>query len=308
MNIFARSIAAACVILGCGAASAQTKLSIAYGAASAWAPALVAKDKGIFAKNGIDADLQFAANTGAQPAGLMANSFQVGSLTPTTTLLANEGGLDLRIVAGAVLSTKDNPSGAAVAREDSGIKTAADFRGKRIGIPSINAVLHVIFVKWLKNNGVDAKDVTFVEIALNQAVDLLRAKQIDGALLVEPFIGAAERAGVGRVAAQYTRELANPAYLDAFWAMRRDFIEKNPKPVEGFRASIREATEIVMRDPEEARKALVAYMKLPPVAASIPMPAYTSTVSEAQAQFWIDLCRELGVTRNASKTSDFLAP
>jgi NitT/TauT family transport system substrate-binding protein len=308
MRALARLLAAAALIAGGTAAQAQTKLTIAYGAASAWAPALVAKDKGFFAKHGIDADLQFANSTALQPTSLVANSIQVGSLTPTTLLLADEGGLDLQIVAGAAEQTKDNPFGAVIAREGSGIETPADFRGKKVGVPGLNAVLHIAFMKWLKTKGVDPKDVNFVEITLVQTADLFRGKQIDAAVAVEPFIGLVEKNKLGHVVSPFPRDLANPSYIDAFWAMRREFIEANPKVVEGFRAAIKEATDLVAKDPTEARKVLASHMKLPEaVARTVKLPTFTAVVTPAQLQFWIDTCKELGVTKGTSKISDLLA-
>ena len=48
---------------------------------------------------------------------------------------------------------------AAVARNGVTIKDAERLVGKKIGAPGIGAFLHVLFVKWLIDKGVDPKTV-----------------------------------------------------------------------------------------------------------------------------------------------------
>ena len=52
---------------------------------------------------------------------------------------------------------------AVMVKPDSPIKTAKDFEGKRVATAGLNAFLHVLFRKWLSENGADYKKVTFTE-------------------------------------------------------------------------------------------------------------------------------------------------
>ena len=62
-------------------AAAQTKLIVGYTPANALMPAFVAKDKGFFAKRGLDVTLQTVPQ-GSTIAGAMAGgTMQVGTLT-----------------------------------------------------------------------------------------------------------------------------------------------------------------------------------------------------------------------------------
>ena len=76
---------------------------------------------------------------------------------PSVYLQAVEGGLDPVVVAGAGLTSKTITGLGLVARAGSGIKTAADCVGKKIGVPGLGAFLPVTFHAWLKQSGVDPK-------------------------------------------------------------------------------------------------------------------------------------------------------
>lgn len=300
---------AAAAIVWSAAAQADSKLRIGYGPASAWVPAFVAKDEGIFAKHGIDASFEFIAIGSNEPAAMMAGTIDVGTLTPTILLFADEGGADLVAIAGAVVQTKDHPFGAVVARAGSGIKAPGDFRGKRVAVPGIDSVMHVAFMKWLEDKGVDPKSVTFVETAMPQMNDVMQAGQIDAAVPVEPFLGRIVQSKAGYVVAPFPADLAKPSYIDAFYAMRRKAIAADPAAVGAFRAAITEATEWVAHNEAAARRTQVTYLHLPePVAMSVALPNFTSAVTREQLQFWIDTCRGLGITKGTTKIDDLLAP
>jgi NitT/TauT family transport system substrate-binding protein len=94
-------------------------------------------------------------------------------------LQAVDGGLDHVVVAGGGVTSKSITGFGLVARAGSGIKTAQDCVGKKIGVPGLGAFLHVTFRAWLKSQGVDYKKVNFVEASFPQHGDLLRGGSVD---------------------------------------------------------------------------------------------------------------------------------
>jgi NitT/TauT family transport system substrate-binding protein len=296
-------VAMCCVV---ASAAAQTKLTLGYTGANAFMAAFVAKDQGFFAKRGLDVTLQLTPVGSTIPGAIASGSLQVGTLTAPVFLLANEGGLDLQIVSGATLQTKANSTAGVVAREGAGIKTAADFRGKRVGVPGLNGVQHVTFLKWLANNKVDGKQVTFVEAAFPQMSDMLKGGQIDAALPVEPFLGRITQGKVGYLVSRYTGEVSE-SYLESFYVMSKSFIQANPKVPGAFREAIREAVAWIGANPEAARKTQLTYLKLPEaIAMSIPLPTFTVDVKPEEVQFWIDVCKDFGVTKGTATVNQVL--
>jgi NitT/TauT family transport system substrate-binding protein len=289
-----------------GVLAAQTKLTLGYTGANAFMAAFVAKDQGFFAKRGLDVTLQLTPVGSTIPGAIASGSLQVGTLTAPVFLLANEGGVEMQIVSGATLQTKANSTAGVVAREGAAIKTAADFRGKKIGVPGLNGVQHVTFLKWLANNKVDAKQVTFVEAAFPQMSDMLKGGQIDAALPVEPFLGRITQGKVGYLVSRYTGEVSE-SYLESFYVMSKSFVQANPKVAADFKEAIREAVAWIAPNQEAARKTQLTYLKLPEqVAMSIPLPTFTVDVKPEEVQFWIDLCKDFGVTKGTASVSQVL--
>ncbi|HWE72580.1 MAG TPA: ABC transporter substrate-binding protein [Stellaceae bacterium] len=295
-------VAVSALLASYSAAFAQTKLTLGYGSASAWIASFVAADKGIFAKHDLDVTMRFVPSAATQPAALTAGSLDIGTFNAPLLVLADEGGLDLRIVAGGTSEQgKDKEMGRVMAREDSGIKTARDFRGRRIGIPGRNSVLHVSLMKWLKDNGVDPSQESFVEIGMPQLSDMLKSRQIDGAVSVEPFAGQIEKNKTGYRVSLLTADFA-------FYAMSRGFIEKNPQALAAFRASITEAADYANVHPDEARHTQITFLKLPEaVAMQTDLPVYSSVVTAAEVRFWLDACKDLGVTKGTLTVDAVLA-
>lgn len=284
------------------AACAQTKITLGYGSASAWISAFVAKDNGIFAAHGLDVTMTFVPSGPTQPAALTAGSLDVGTFNAPLLFLADEGGLDLQIVAGGTSEQgKDREMGRVMARADSGIKTAQDFRGRRIGIPGRNSILHVSLMKWLKDNGVDPTQETYVEIGMPQLSDMLKSAQIDGAVSVEPFAGQIARNQTG-----YRVSLLSADF--AFYVMTRDFIAKDPQAVAAFRAAIAEGAAYANAHPDDARRTQIAFLKLPEsLAMATDLPVYSPVVPAAEVQYWLDASKELGVTKGSLSVDQVLA-
>ena len=282
-------------------ALAQTKVTIGYTGANTFVPAFVAKDKGFFAKHGLDVTLQRIPVGSTIPGALMANSLTVGTLTAPVFLAANENGIELAIIAGASLQSKANPTAGVVVRADSGIKKPEDFRGKKIGAPGVNGLQDILFKKWLKNNGVDWRAVTYVDAPFPQMGDMMRGGQLDGALPVEPFLSRITTTGVGSLVSHYPVEVADN-YLESFYVVTQKWAAANGAAVKGFRAAIADGVAFVKSNPDEAKKTQTTYLGLPEaVVATLPLATYTVDVSPAQVAFWIDLGREFGLLRTQLK-------
>jgi len=239
------------------------KLKIACTATSDCASAMVARDEGIFAKRGLDADVTLIGiNTNIPPA-IVSDSIQIGGPTSPVFLQAVDGGLDLVAVAGAsVMDPVEAKSIAAIARTGVTINEAKDFVGKKVGAPGIGAFLHVLFRKWLIDKGVDPKDVNFVEVTFPTMNDALKSGSVDAVLTGEPFITRITKAGNGEVAAYYAADLARTDPI-IFYAASRKFADEHPDVIKAFRASIEEAAAIVNSDREAASQSIAKFTKMP---------------------------------------------
>jgi NitT/TauT family transport system substrate-binding protein len=239
------------------------KLKIACTATSDCASAMVARDEGIFAKHGLDADVSLIAINTTIPPAIVSDSIQIGGPTATVFLQAVDGGLDLVAVAGAsVMDPVSAGAVAAVARNGVTINDAKDFVGKKVGAPGIGAFLHVLFVKWLIEKGVDPKSVNFVEVTFPTQSDALKSGSVDAVLTAEPFITRMKKAGTGAVAARYLLDLNRTDPILSYVSTRA-FAEQHPEVIKAFRESIEEGAKIVNSDRDKASESISKFTKMP---------------------------------------------
>lgn len=273
-----------------GPANAQTKLQIGCTATTDCASAMVAVDQGLFKKQGLDVEMLLIGINSNIPAAILSNSIQIGGPTSTVFLQAADGGLDLVAVAGAsVMNPVSNRNIAAFVRNGVNITEPKDFVGKKVGAPGLGAFLHVLFVKWLVEKGVDPRKVNFVEVTFPTMADIIKSGGVDAVLTAEPFVTRMLNAGLGSVGARYGAEL-NRSEPIIFYAAARDWAEKNPDTIRKFRAGIAEGADIVNVDRDKASASIAKFTKQPIELVKSTEPNKSEPDLKAdQLAWWIDV-------------------
>lgn len=285
-------------------AIAQTKINIGYATASDFLPAFMAKEDGCFDKHKIDATLTRIPIASNIPAALVAGSLQIGMSTATILIQAREGGLDLVGIAGATRMLKENPNISLVVRKDAEVKTAADVKGKKIGVPGLNSVADAMFKKWLMNNGVKLNEVTFVETPFPQMPDLLKTGTIDGAVAVEPIRSRIVNAGIGYRIPEEFYVAVHPDTVLAFWSSTSDWAKANPETLKSFRTCLREGLASIKQNPEKAKEVEKKYLGFnTPV-----FPTMTVDMKADDFKFFVALAKELGFIRKDIDVNTLVVP
>src|SRR5438094_1558729 len=107
-------------------------------------------------------------------------------------------GEEVRVIAGAA-----NAGAALVVKADSPIKTAADFRGKKIATPQLGNTQDISCRAWLKSQGFKVTqtggDVTVIPTANPDQLGLFQRGGVDAVWTVEPWVTRLERDANARV-------------------------------------------------------------------------------------------------------------
>src|ERR1700682_2106508 len=277
-------------ILAASPVHGQTKIQIGCTATSDCASAMVAVDEGIFTKHGLDAEMVLIGINSNIPAAILSNSIQIGGPASTVFLQAADGGLDLVAVAGAsIMNPSSNGNIAAFVRNGITIKEPRDFVGKKVGAPGLGAFLHVLFVKWLVEKGVDPKGVNFVEVTFPTMADIIKSGGVDAVLTAEPFVTRMLNAELGSVGARYAVALARTDPM-IFYAASRDWADKNAATITKFREAIAEAAEIVNGDREKASASIAKFTKQPlELVKATPPNRSEPVLKPEQLTWWIDV-------------------
>ena len=171
----------------------RTKIVVGYASMSSVVTTLwVAQEKGFFTKNGLDVQTIFIPGSPTLIATLNTGDVQLGYTGGTATLGAAVGGLDLKIVAsfGNFVQTD------LVVRPE--IKTAADLKGKRIGVTSIGGTGWMSAMLGLEQIGLNPeRDGVLLAAFGDQRVitQALETGTIQGASLSGIFSRKLKRAG-----------------------------------------------------------------------------------------------------------------
>ena len=153
-----------------------------------------------------------------------------------------------------------------------------------------------------------SKGVSFVEVTFPTMNDVLKSGAVDAVVTAEPVLSRIGRAGTGTVVANYLAELP-PHEPQILYAATRSWEEANPKAVEAFRASIREAAEIVNRDPDKGRAAISRFTKIPlDVLKTMKLSISDPVITPAQIDWWVGVMKQQDMLQTSPDAKAIIAP
>lgn len=289
---FARSICIGLLALylqlpGSGAAEPLKPLRVAVPLNISWLPTMIAKERGLFEKNGLDVTLTPFTQVANLP-GAVGKQFDVAASTPSDLLYAAANGLNVAGVAANTFETNATKSFQILVRADGPIHSPADLAGKRVAGPGAGSVMHVALLAWMRKSGSNGSGVVVAEVPFPNMADQLKAGRVDAVEQIEPFVGSMLKAGF-RSIGDPLLEIADPI-LFTFWIADTDWAATNTDSLNRYRASLTQAAEFIRSEPSEARAILAKYTKLPQaVIDAIPFPTYGFQLETSQLTTWRDL-------------------
>jgi NitT/TauT family transport system substrate-binding protein len=274
-------------------ARAADKVVFGYFPVADFLMTFIAKDQGFFDRHGIDATLQMmGTNATSIPAALVSNSIQVGGTTVPVVLQADDSGLDIEMVANGGITYAGFHPIALVVAADSPAKTAKDLEGKTIGLTGLNNLAHILFVKWLSMNGADPAKVHIVEANIQQMPDIMKSKQLDGVIAIDPFLSRIVASGTGRIFA-YEQDVQPMGSSTMIWAVAGDYAKAHSETIRNIRAALDDALAYHAAHPEKDDTILAHYLPMPAaILKTLPPSKYANAVAPGQIKFMSDTMLE----------------
>ncbi len=252
MRITLTALLAAFVLAGlvaCGSSTTgKTDLTMGYLPSDAAVPLFVAQDKGMFAANGLDVTLKQYATGPTAIDALIGGEVDIAgtaeyALVPrafTNADISAIGSFDRAFNVFLVGSTA------------AGVTKEGDLKGKRIGVAA-GTLLEFYLSRFLTLQGIDARDVTLVNLTPAQTVDAMANGEIDAAVTNEPFVTQIQdRVTSGTVKWSLQAGQANFALL----VCRNDWAKQHPELVQRFLKSLVQADVFVVDHAAEAQTIL----------------------------------------------------
>ncbi|HEY5608770.1 MAG TPA: ABC transporter substrate-binding protein [Alphaproteobacteria bacterium] len=269
----------------------------------------VAKQRGMFERNGIDAKIiQF------QTGGHAINAAQAGEVDVLLSIvgiamIAIERGFDLVALFQDEVAKKAPPdSGSVQVPVNSSVKTLAGLAGKKIAVGGLHTQNTVALQMLLKRAGVDLKTIQFVEIPFPAQVPVLKSGQVDAVATLDPFTTQLQSTGVGRVISWNYVE-AIPEMPLGVWFTKSASIKKNPEVYAAFNRSIKESLDYLNADAERARREVAEYTGLDPaLIKNMPLSGWDYKVRPDKWQAVIDMLVDNGELARPHKAAEYFSP
>jgi NitT/TauT family transport system substrate-binding protein len=235
------------------AAMAQdTKVSIGISGWTGFAPLTLAKEAGIFAKNGLDVTIKKIPQASRHLA-ILSGDIQCAATTVETWIVWNANGVPTKQI-----FQLDKSYGADGMAVRSSINKITDLKGKTVAASTPGTAPFFTLAWFLKKNGMTVKDVTVVNMEPGPAAQAFIAGQNDAAMTYEPFLSAVRAAPQsGKIIAT---TLDYPMVMDTF-GCSNDFIAKNEKAAQALTDSYFQALEMIAKEPEKANTIMGADVK-----------------------------------------------
>ncbi|MEV0342694.1 ABC transporter substrate-binding protein [Nocardia sp. NPDC050713] len=293
---------AVAVLAGCGssepATTADGKSVLRYQGQTGQVTTFeLAADLGYFS----EIELRWEGDTTSGPANIQAaatKQIEFGSAFNGAVVKLVSGGAQVTSVLSSYGADELSFTGYFV-REDSGITSARDLIGKKVGINTLGAHHEFVTREWLHREGLSEQEIEQVELVVVPPVnteEALRNRQIDVGALGGVFRETAvERGGIRPL---FTDKAIFGEFDYGTYVFRNDYLQQHPAAVRDFVQGTARATrwlQVTPRDEVLARfesiidkrgrnenTQLLKYWRSP----GIPVPG--AVIAEKELQIWID--------------------
>jgi NitT/TauT family transport system substrate-binding protein len=240
------------VLIGGGAAAQDTKVAIGISGWTGFAPITLAREAGIFKKNGLDVTVKKIPQASRHLA-IQSGDIQCAATTVETWVVWNANGVATRQI-----FQLDKSYGADGMVVKPGIASIKDLKGKTVAASAPGTAPYFTLAWFLKKNGLSVKDVTVVNLEPGPAAQAFIAGQNDAAMTYEPYLSSVRAAPqAGKIIAT---TLDYPMIMDTFGCTPK-FLADNPKAAKALADSYFEALDMINKEPAKAYEIMGADVK-----------------------------------------------
>ncbi|MBH1942521.1 aliphatic sulfonate ABC transporter substrate-binding protein [Mobilitalea sibirica] len=314
--LVATLLTATLLFAGCSKSeSTEKEIKVGYFPNLSHAPAMVGIEKGYYQEELKD----YKIETSTFPNGslfmdaLSTGQIDIGYVGPGPVINRYLQGGDVVVIANSTIGEN-----VLVVRNDVDFNGLKDLEGRIVATPSTGCTHDLLLRKMLKEQGlaVEENGGTIERLPQKPAtmMGLFEQKQIDAALVSEPWASLMEAKGVARVvvdAYDLPWEGNVPATV---LVVKKDFLEKNPEAVENFIKAHEKSIDFIQNNRQETTQLIVKQIKditgqeteLDIIESAFDRVTFISQIDEDIFQAFADLTKELGFIEGDSDIKDLI--
>jgi NitT/TauT family transport system substrate-binding protein len=253
---------------GAPGSPAATPVTVGYVPYSDDVALFVARDKGFFARHGLDVTLAPAANPVAVVSSMVSGQQQFGFITTPVLINVNSKGTPLQCV-----STVDGQQPAApaadatalVAAKGSGITSVKDLAGKKVATVQLSSLNSLSVLVLAKQAGINPRGIQYIQMPFPQMPAALSQGRVQAAVIVAPFVTTA--LAQGAVLVDHPNQVLYPHGTITCLSALGSYISQHPATVTAFHAAMNEAVAYAQAHQAAAKATLAKYLTLTPAVA-----------------------------------------
>jgi NitT/TauT family transport system substrate-binding protein len=253
--MFAKKVWLIVVLITSAAQANAEPIKIAYsGVSASGTPVWLAKDEGIFAKHGLEADLVAVRSAPLQVTALVSNEVQFvrGSVSSMLTAAAQGAKLKILLSLFAERASYDflvSPS----------ITRPADLKGKKIGVQDFSGLLWTLTMLSLREMGLDPQRDNINIQAIGDSTVI--AQSLASGIIDAAALDKLQSVRLQGLGVKVLLDLSKVAFPSSPFMGAEAFVEKNPQTVEKFIKALIEASTIMRAQKERGLAVLQRHIK-----------------------------------------------
>jgi NitT/TauT family transport system substrate-binding protein len=252
---FAALLVSTTVFVEAHAFAQLTKLNVGYvGITSDNAAAFIARDTGIYARNGLDVQLIYMNSGSTAVAALISGDTPITQTAGPGVINASMNGSDTVMIAGGNV-TLDYWM---LSRPE--IKTAEQLKGGAVAISRFGSLSEFLTRSALRQAGVDPKDVTMVQIGATPArFTTLAGGMVDATILWFPVTERAKAAGLNKL---FDLKDLYPNWTNVGFIARESWLAKEKEQATRFLRAYQRGVKHTRENRDDGIRALRKYVGL----------------------------------------------
>ncbi len=218
-------------------------------------------EKGIFADNGLEIQLETGQGGAALLPAVVAGTMQFGTGNPPSLLQARDKGLDVQVVASYTYDPAVG-SHAILVKEDGPIASPKDLAGKTVAINTLRSMGDLLTMEAVEKDGGDPSAVKFVELPFPNMQAALEAGQVDAVWTPEPFMSIIDQGGA-KILTHVGKDTIT-GHPTMMYFTSGNLTKSDPELVATMKKAINEAMDYAQANPDEVRQAAVDKLNVNP--------------------------------------------
>lgn len=297
-------VAASTALLPVSLASAQEKtVRVLRSPVGTFQGLYIAEEQGYFKEKGLKVEITIGGAPSQNIAQLQAGQTDVIMTGSFDLVAAVAQGLPVV----AVLNTQnqgDVGTTGLMTPPGSAIKTVADLKGKKIGMPGIQSTQGLMLYRAFEKAGLSKDDVTLVNLPFDAMIESAEKGNVDAIVPIGLFHAMSKSKGFGEVPEVYQEIKGTPAVI---FAAGKEWVAANADTMTAFNEAMQKAYEYGNAHPEAVRAVDSAQTKMPPdyIANRYIAPFVAAFGQDAWAAAVADMAK-YGFIPNTPATADFI--